>query len=80
MRLREDGVYEVDGNFTMHGVTKPLSVEVRPIGSGNDPWGGFRAGFHTEFVLTRSEFDMSFLLEGLSDDITIMLGIEATRG
>jgi polyisoprenoid-binding protein YceI len=78
-RLRDDGIYEVDGELSLHGVTKPMTVEVRPIGSGSDPWGGFRAGFHTSFEVKRSDFGMTYMLEGLSDDIEIIVSSEVVR-
>ena len=69
----------MDGELSLHGVTKPMTVEVRPIGSGSDPWGGFRAGFHTTFEVKRSDFGMTFMLEGLSDDIEIIVSSEVVR-
>ena len=32
------------GNLTLHGVTKPVSIDVKHTGHGADPWGGYRRG------------------------------------
>lgn len=37
--------YTVVGNLTLNGVTKPVTLESKLTGQGNDPWGGYRAGF-----------------------------------
>ncbi|MBE9527802.1 MAG: YceI family protein, partial [Proteobacteria bacterium] len=33
------------GDFTLHGVTREVEIDVDRIGGGNDPWGGYRQGF-----------------------------------
>ncbi|WP_308874948.1 YceI family protein [Thiothrix subterranea] len=44
---------KLEGNLTLHGVTKPITIDVKEIGAGADPWGGFRRGFEgsTKFAL-----------------------------
>jgi polyisoprenoid-binding protein YceI len=71
--------WEVAGDFTLHGVTKPLTVMVKPTGSSNDPKMGPRSGFETEFTIKRSDHGMSFMLadKGLGDEVKVMLSIEA---
>lgn len=70
---------EVTGDLTLLGVTKPVTVEVRKIGEGKDPWGGYRAGWLSEFKIKRSDYGMKFLLEGLSDEVEITVALEAVR-
>ena len=36
---------KVTGDFTFNGVTKPVVIDAVFIGEGEDPWGGYRAGF-----------------------------------
>jgi polyisoprenoid-binding protein YceI len=71
--------WEVAGDFTMHGVTKPLTVLVRPTGSSNDPKMGQRSGFETEFTVKRSDYGMTFMLDNkaLGDEVKVMLSVEA---
>ncbi len=40
-----DGKLKVYGDFTLHGTTKPIVINAEKIGEGDDPWGGYRAGF-----------------------------------
>lgn len=40
-----NGKLAVTGDFTMHGVTKSIIIDVTKVGEGKDPWGGYRVGF-----------------------------------
>ncbi|HEY2205050.1 MAG TPA: YceI family protein [Pseudonocardia sp.] len=82
--VRRDGDdYVVDGELTLHGVTRqvPLSLEV--AGSGPDAWGGTRTGFSATATVSRSDFDIdiSLPLDGggvvVADKIQIQLDIQA---
>jgi polyisoprenoid-binding protein YceI len=77
-KVSED-TYEVTGDLALHGVTRPLTVKVQRTGSGKDPWGGFRTGFETTFTIRRSDFGMSFMMEGVGDEVRIILSIEGIR-
>ena len=33
------------GRLTLHGVTRPIEIDIKEIGAGKDPWGGYRRGF-----------------------------------
>ena len=70
--------YEVSGQFTLHGVTRPLKAEVRHIGTGKGQRGGMISGFESTFTIKRSEFDMNFMIgpDKLSDEVRITISIE----
>lgn len=66
------------GDFTFHGVTKSIDIEVHKMGEGKDPWGGERVGFEgrTRFKLkdykiekklspASAEVELYFTLEGI---------------
>ena len=81
--VRADGEnYVVDGNLTLHGVTKPLSLNVEINGFGPDPYGGTRSGFSAKGELSRKAFDVKFdaPMEGggavLSDKIQLVIESE----
>ncbi len=74
-----DGLYEVKGDLTLHGVTRPLTVTARHTGAGEDPWGGFRTGFETTFPVRRSEFGMDTMLGSVGDEVELTISIEAIR-
>ena len=73
-----DGEFEVAGDLTVHGVTKPVTVTVKKIGEA-DTQMGHRAGWETTFTVKRSDFGVNFMPDGLSDEITVILGLEAKK-
>ena len=40
-----ESAWEVDGELTIRGVTRPVTVQVEFLGAGVDPWGNQRIGF-----------------------------------
>lgn len=80
---QEGGDYVVDGELTLHGVTRPVSLEIEVGGVGPDPYGGLRAGFSASTVINRNDFgvDIKMPLDGggvvVGDKISIHLEIEA---
>lgn len=71
--------WEVSGKLSLHGVTRPIKVSVKLIGSGFDPWGGFRAGFETAFTVKRSDFGITHMLGSVGDEVHLTVGIEGIR-
>ncbi|MFY9941776.1 MAG: YceI family protein [Desulfobacterales bacterium] len=69
--------FEITGDLTLLGQTRPVTVTARETGAGQDPWGKFRRGFETEFTIKRSYWGMDFMLEGLSDEVDLTVSIEA---
>jgi len=50
----------VDGELTIRGVTKPVTLAVDVNGFGPDPFGGTRAGFSAIAEIDRTDFGVSF--------------------
>jgi polyisoprenoid-binding protein YceI len=48
--------YRVTGDFTLHGVTKPVTVTVEMLGFGESPGLGKRGGFAAQTTLDRRDF------------------------
>lgn len=69
----------LQGELTLHGVTRPISVRVDKIGEGPDPWGGYRAGFLGTASLNRGDFGMRYDLGPKSESMDFELGIEGIR-
>jgi polyisoprenoid-binding protein YceI len=69
----------LEGELTLHGVTKPITIEVQKIGEGPDPWGGYRAGFLGTTQLTRKDFGMEYDLGPPGETMELELGIEGIR-
>lgn len=59
--IRRDGDnFILDGDLTIRGVTRPVSLAVEVNGFGPDPYGGTRAGFSAHGEINRSDFGVSF--------------------
>lgn len=74
-----EGVYEVTGDFTLRGVTKPLTARVEHTGDGKGRNDETLIGFEATFTIRRSEFGMDNAIGPLSDEVAITLAIEAAR-
>ncbi|MEG3753799.1 YceI family protein [Psychromonas arctica] len=55
---KADGGLTVTGDMTFHGVTKPIVVDAKLVGEGDDPWGNYRAGLEGTTRLELAEFGM----------------------
>ncbi|WP_067667200.1 YceI family protein [Nocardia miyunensis] len=79
----QQGEFDVDGEFTIRGVTKPITLEVEFFGSSPGMGAGPVAGFEAKAVINRRDFDITIdmpLPEGgavIGDKITLNLEIEA---
>jgi polyisoprenoid-binding protein YceI len=72
--------FEVKGNLTIRGTTRPLTVRVTYVGKGRNPRGQEIIGFETTFTIKRSEFGVSYGLNGgLSDEVRVTIAVEAVR-
>lgn len=74
-----NGAFVLNGNFTLNGVTKAIAIEANSIGEGQDPWGGYRAGFtgSTEFAL--KDYDIKMDLGPASSHVSLDLVVEGVR-
>jgi len=77
--VRKGEGYAVTGEFSLHGVTRQITVEAKHLGSGKDPWGGYRAGFVADFTINRSDFGMKYDIPGIADKVDISVAIEAVK-
>jgi polyisoprenoid-binding protein YceI len=71
--------YKITGDFTMHGVTKPLTVDFKKGGEGKGMQGEIRAGGETRFTIKRSDFGMTFMQGTVGDEISILLSLEGIK-
>jgi len=79
VKRADDGTYRVTADLTLHGVKKEVTLDVRYIGAGEDPWGGYRSGFESEFRVDRRSFGMNYMPGGLGDEVTVFVNIEGKR-
>jgi polyisoprenoid-binding protein YceI len=50
--------YQVTGDLTIAGVTRPVRLDVEALGRTRDPWGGERAGFSAHTTIDRRDFGL----------------------
>ncbi|WP_419420300.1 YceI family protein [Legionella sp. D16C41] len=68
----------VHGMLSLHGVTKPVVLEVVLNKIGKHPMKGrMTAGFSATTTIKRSDFGMTSLQDALGDDVKIEIGAEA---
>jgi len=72
--------YEVEGELTLIGQTRPVTATLEWISEGETPQ-GYKSGFEAQFSIMRSDFGMDKFIEGggLGDEVTIMVTVEGAR-
>jgi polyisoprenoid-binding protein YceI len=71
--------YEVSGDLTLHGVTKPVTIQLTPTGTGKGPTGAAIAGIDAVFTVKRSEFGMTKMVGPVGDDVWLNVSVEGIR-
>lgn len=67
------------GELTLRGVTRSIEIQVRQVGSGMDPWGGYRMGFEGTTQITLADFGITKFLGAAAKQMSFDLGIEGIR-
>lgn len=71
--------YEVTGDLTMHGETKPVTFKLMGGGVKEMPPGTIRTGFTTNLVINRLDFGVGADNPALGNDVHTMISFEAVR-
>jgi polyisoprenoid-binding protein YceI len=81
IRQKTAELFEVDGDLTLHGVTKPVTLQLELNGFGTHYEGHPIAGFSAATEISRSDFGVTGGAAGaaVSDKIKIALEIEAAQ-
>ncbi|CAD5379047.1 polyprenyl-pyrophosphate binding protein [Pseudomonas sp. OF001] len=74
-----EGTADIAGNLTLNGVTKPVVIAAKFIGEGQDPWGGYRAGFEGSTRLKLKDFDIQKDLGPASQEVELIISVEGVR-
>jgi len=78
LKAIKDG-YQVTGDLTMHGATKPVTFTLTGGRKAEFPKGVQRTGYSTEVILKRSDFGMDKFAEALGDEVHIAVSLEGTK-
>jgi polyisoprenoid-binding protein YceI len=75
--------FDVAGNLSIHGVTRPVVLAATFLGAAKDPWGNQKLGFEAEMTLSRKDYGLTWnaaLETGgflVGDEVKVMLSIQA---
>jgi len=75
---------KLSGKLTIHGLERPVVLDVAFLGEGTDPWGNRRAGFSARVTINRKDFGLNWneVLETggvlVGDEIEIDIEAEGT--
>lgn len=70
---------DITGDLTLNGVTKPVVIAAKFIGQGDDPWGGYRAGFEGSTKLKLKDFNIEKDLGPASQEVELIISVEGVR-
>ncbi len=79
------GKYKIEGDLTLHGVTKPVTFDAEFGGIAKDPWGNTKAGFNATAKINRKDFGISWnkaLDAGgfvIGDEVELNIAVEAAQ-
>nr|WP_237440486.1 YceI family protein [Alcanivorax sp. DP30] len=74
-----DDTAKITGDFTLHGVTKPVTLDAKMIGYGDDPWGGYRMGLEASTSLKLADFGITKDLGPASETVEIIISVEGIK-
>lgn len=71
--------FELQGDFTLHGVTKPVTVQTTQVGLGADATGIKHVGAEGAFTIKRSDFGMGNMIPMVGDEVEIFLSFDGIK-
>lgn len=85
LEQKDDGNFELTGNLTIKGVSKPVVLKVLNNGVINDPYGKQRTGFEVSGKINRKDFGLTWhqLTEAgglvVSDEVRLFANVEFVK-
>src|SRR5262249_11217423 len=79
MKAVDARTYEVTGDLTLHGVTRPVTVTLERIGTAKGMGGETRTGFETTFTIKRSDFGMKYMIPAVGDEVKVIVAVEGVQ-
>lgn len=80
---RGRNLYDVEGDLTIHGVTRQVVLPASFLGTAQDPWGNTKFVFEAELTLNRKDYGLTWnaaLETGgflVGDEVHVSLSIQA---
>lgn len=79
VEMTGDETANISGDLTLNGVTRPVVLDAKFLGEGEDPWGNYRAGFEGTTKLTLKDYDIKMDLGPASQEVELILTVEGIR-
>lgn len=76
---KDDDKFQLTGDITVRGVTKPLTFDFDFGGSGKGMKGEDRFGGAAEFEVKRSDFGIDYLPQALGDEVKAIISLEGVK-
>lgn len=76
---RGEGLFTLDGTLKLHGVSRPVSMLVKQVGKGRDPWGKFRRGFEASIDITLADFGITGFVGKDVRTLELIINLEGIR-
>lgn len=79
VNFNTDGTGTITGKLNLHGVEKEITMAIKKVGEGVDPWGGYRAGFEGHMKLVLADYGITRKLGKASETLELIVAIEGVR-
>ncbi|MBI3902171.1 MAG: polyisoprenoid-binding protein [Nitrosomonadales bacterium] len=80
VKFKGDNPASVEGNLTMAGVTKPVTLTIDAIKCDTNPMNKkYECGVDASAQIKRSDFGVKYGLPGVGDDIKLVFEVEAYK-
>ena len=76
MKKTGENQFKLTGDYTMHGVTKEIALDVKYGGTVKDPYGNIKAGFKITGIINRADFGLKY--NSVMDSGGMLIGEEVT--
>lgn len=83
IKFKDDAPISVEGNLTLLGVTKPVTLTLNSFNCGPDPMDKLKkrqkCGADAHAQIKRSDFGMKYAIPAAGDDVKLVFEIEAVK-
>jgi polyisoprenoid-binding protein YceI len=74
-----DKGFDVQGDLTFHGVTRPITVHLTPTGTGKGPTGKAIGGIEANFTIKQSDFGITKMAAVIGDSVWVNVSVEGIK-
>jgi polyisoprenoid-binding protein YceI len=80
VKLDANGQGTIAGNLTLLGVTKPVTLQLKHVGTGKGMKGEQRVGYVATGTIKRTDFGMKYGVPGAAtDEVDLRINIEGVK-